>query len=646
MLRLLNLALMRGTRLLYAHANLIASPGERIGLVGPNGCGKSTLFAAILGDLAPEDGELETPPHERIAHVAQSFTVEDISCIDCVLSGHAPLMNAKAALKRAEASGDEMALAAAHSELAEVNEGAVVAQAKAILAGLGFAEADSCRKVHDFSGGWRNRIQLARALMRPADLLLLDEPTNHLDIDSLIWLENWLRRVEATVIIISHDREFLDRAINTIWSVEDGTICRYAGNYSQFELARIEKLRAQESARRAYETQAAHLTSFIERFRAKATKARQAQSRIKMLEKLQAVEPVRAKREWRFNFLKPLRLPEHLVDGENLKIGYGEKVVLSGVSFSIRSGERIGILGVNGAGKSTMVKAIVGELTPMSGELRRGQGLEIGYFAQHQLDQLRMDETPLEHLRHLAPDAREQELRDFLGTYRFSGDFAEAKVAPMSGGEKARLALALIAWKKPNLLVLDEPTNHLDMETREALTMALSTYEGAVLLVSHDRHLLRAVTDELWLVHEGRKEVFEGDLDDYAKIVLDHRRVTAAEARAEHQADKAARNEAQPVNNKEARRLAAQERARIAELRRPLKKELEKVEREMNALSEKLKALDAQLADPAFYNGADQGKVAQTLREHGELAPKVEALEMHWLELSEKIEALGTAASA
>lgn len=646
MLRLLNLALMRGTRLLYAHANLIASPGERIGLVGPNGCGKSTLFAAILGDLAPEDGELETPPHERIAHVAQSFTVEDISCIDCVLSGHAPLMNAKAALKRAEASGDEMALAAAHSELAEVNEGAVVAQAKAILAGLGFAEADSCRKVHDFSGGWRNRIQLARALMRPADLLLLDEPTNHLDIDSLIWLENWLRRVEATVIIISHDREFLDRAVNTIWSVEDGTICRYAGNYSQFELARIEKLRAQESARRAYETQAAHLTSFIERFRAKATKARQAQSRIKMLEKLQAVEPVRAKREWRFNFLKPLRLPEHLVDGENLKIGYGDKVVLSGVSFSIRSDERIGILGVNGAGKSTLVKAIVGELTPMSGELRRGQGLEIGYFAQHQLDQLRMDETPLEHLRHLAPDAREQELRDFLGTYRFSGDFAEAKVAPMSGGEKARLALALIAWKKPNLLVLDEPTNHLDMETREALTMALSTYEGAVLLVSHDRHLLRAVTDELWLVHEGRKEVFEGDLDDYAKIVLDHRRVTAAEARAEHQADKAARNEAQPVNNKEARRLAAQERARIAELRKPLKKELEKVEREMNALSEKLKALDTQLADPAFYNGADQGKVAQTLREHGELAPKVEALEMHWLELSEKIEALGTAASA
>ena len=640
MLRLLNLALMRGTRLLYAHANLIASPGERIGLVGPNGCGKSTLFAAILGDLAPEDGELETPPHERIAHVAQSFTVEDISCIDCVLSGHAPLMNAKAALKQAEASGDEMALAAAHSELAEVNEGAVVAQTKAILAGLGFAEADSCRKVHDFSGGWRNRIALARALMRPADLLLLDEPTNHLDIDSLIWLENWLKRVEATVVIISHDREFLDRAVGTIWSVEDGTVCRYAGNYSQFERERIEKLRQQDAARKAYETEAAHLTSYIERFRSKATKARQAQSRIKMLERLEAVEPVRAKREWRFRFLKPVRLPEHLVDAENLAVGYGDRQVLSRVTFSVRSGERIGILGVNGAGKSTLVKAIVGDLAPMAGELRRGQGLEIGYFAQHQLDQLRMDESPLEQLRHIAPDTREQELRDFLGTYRFSGDFATSPVGPMSGGEKARLALALIAWRKPNLLVLDEPTNHLDMETREALTMALSTYEGAVLLVSHDRHLLRAVTDALWLVHEGRCEPFEGDLDDYAALVLEHRRTTAAEARAERIAAKPA---APSVNRSEARRQAAQERARIAELRKPLKRELDKVEKSMNALSERLAELDARLADPDFYNGA-QDEVTKTLREHGELAPKLEALEVRWLELSEEIESIGAQA--
>lgn len=640
MLRLTNLALMRGTRVLYSHATLIASPGERIGLVGPNGCGKSTLFAAILGEISPEEGEIESPRQERIAHVAQSFRVEDVSCIDCVLSGHAPLMKAREDMRAAEAGRDEMALAAAAAELAEVNEGAVVAQAKTILSGLGFSEADSVRMVRDFSGGWRNRIALARALMRPADLLLLDEPTNHLDIDSLIWLENWLKRVEATVVIISHDREFLDRAVGTIWSVEDGTVCRYAGNYSQFERERIEKLRQQDAARKAFETEAAHLTSYIERFRSKATKARQAQSRIKMLERLEAVEPVRAKREWRFRFLKPMRLPEHLVDAENLAVGYGDRQVLSRVTFSVRSGERIGILGVNGAGKSTLVKAIVGDLAPMAGELRRGQGLEIGYFAQHQLDQLRMDESPLEQLRHIAPDTREQELRDFLGTYRFSGDFATSPVGPMSGGEKARLALALIAWRKPNLLVLDEPTNHLDMETREALTMALSTYEGAVLLVSHDRHLLRAVTDALWLVHEGRCEPFEGDLDDYAALVLEHRRTTAAEARAERIAAKPA---APSVNRSEARRQAAQERARIAELRKPLKRELDKVEKSMNALSERLAELDARLADPNFYNGT-QDEVTKTLREHGELAPKLEALEVRWLELSEEIESIGAQA--
>ncbi|BBF22868.1 ABC-F family ATP-binding cassette domain-containing protein [Sutterella megalosphaeroides] len=636
MLRLQNLALARGTRVLYEHATLVASPGERIGLVGPNGCGKSTLFAAILGELSPEAGDIETPPQDRIAHVAQSFVAEPMPCIDFVLSGHAPLMAARAALAAAEASGDEMALATAHANLAELNEGAVVAQARTILAGLGFSQADGDRSVYDFSGGWRNRIALARALMRPADLLLLDEPTNHLDIDSLIWLENWLKRVEATVLIISHDREFLDRAVTTVWSVEDHSVVRYAGNYTKFEAERIEKLKLQDAAHRAYEREAASLTSFIERFRAKATKARQAQSRIKMLERLKAVEPVRAKREWRFEFPKPVRLPEHLVDAEAMRIGYGDRVVLDKVSFSVRSGERIGVLGVNGAGKSTLVKAIVGELPLMAGEIRRGQGLEIGYFAQHQLDQLRTDETPLEHMKRLAPDVREQDLRDFLGIYRFSGDFASSLVGPMSGGEKARLALALIAWKKPNLLVLDEPTNHLDMETREALTMALSTFEGAVLIVSHDRHLLRAATERLWLVHEGRVDEYDGDLDDYAELVLEHRRTTAAVERAERLAAK----EAPSVNKKEARRQEAQERQRIAELRKPLKKELDKVEKELSRKSEALKALAARLADPELYSSADPDEVARVTREHGELAPQVEELEMRWLELSEQIEAV------
>ena len=636
MLRLQHLALARGTRVLYQNTTLTTSPGERIGLVGPNGCGKSTLFAAILGELSPEAGDIERPSLDRIAHVAQSFVTENVPVLDFVLSGHAPLVAARKRLVEAEAGDDELALAAAHAELAELNVGGIEAQARTILAGLGFRDADAERLVYDFSGGWRNRIALARALMCPADLLLLDEPTNHLDIDSLIWLENWLRHVEATVLIISHDREFLDRAVGTIWSIEDGQIVRYAGNFTKFEAQRIEKLRLQDAAAKAFEREASHLTAFIERFRYKASKARQAQSRIKMLERLQSVEPVRAKREWRFEFPKPERLPEHLVDAEGLSAGYETLTVLRNVKFSIRSGDRIGVLGVNGAGKSTLIKTIVGALPKLGGDLRRGQGLSIGYFAQHQLDALRMDETPLEHMRRLAPDVREQELRDHLGGYRFSGDFATSPVGPMSGGEKARLALALIAWEKPNLLVLDEPTNHLDMETREALTIALSTFEGAVLLVSHDRHLLRAATDQLWLVHDGAMQPYDGDLDDYAKLVLDHRRTQLADERREAKGDD---TRTANVNKKEARRLEAQERARIAALRKPLQQKLSRIEKEMNQKSEALAALAARLADPAFYEESSD-EVARVTREHGELAPQVEELEAAWLSLSEEIENL------
>ena len=637
MLRLNDVTIARGTRILYEHATAVADAADRVGLVGENGCGKSSLFAAILGELAPEAGTIDAPPLERISHVAQSVVETDEGALAYVLSGHAPLMAAKKEAEEAAESGDAMREAAALAQLAEVNEGAVRAQALTIMGGLGFLPADATALVKSFSGGWRNRLALARALMRPADLLLLDEPTNHLDMDSLIWLEAWLKRVHCTVIIISHDREFLDRATNTTWAIENGKLERYGGNYSFYETQRIEKMRLQDAAAKAYERQASHLAAFIERFRYKATKARQAQSRIKMLDKLQAVEPVRARREWRFEFPVPERPPEHLIDIEHLTLGYGEHVVLKDVTLTIRSGDRVGVLGVNGAGKSTLIKAIAGTLEPMSGTLRRGQGLVIGYFAQHQLEQLDLESTPLEVFKHKAPTVREQELRDWLGRFRFSGDFADTKIRTFSGGEKARLALALIAWDKPNLLVLDEPTNHLDMATREALTMALSQFEGALLLVSHDRHLLRSTCDSLILVHDGSCGAYDGDLDDYAALVLEHRKSVL-------EADRQSRAvpQAEPqVNRREERRQAAQERAQRAALKKPLLKKLADLEKRMNEGNAKLAELDAKIADSGWYASAAPEEVQTVMKERGLLADEVAKIEEEWLTVSEEIEAIG-----
>lgn len=637
MLRLNDVTIARGTRILYEHATAVADAADRVGLVGENGCGKSSLFAAILGELAPEAGTIDAPPLERISHVAQSVVETDEEALAYVLSGHAPLMAAKKEAEEAAESGDAMREAAALAQLAEVNEGAVRAQALTIMGGLGFLPADATALVKSFSGGWRNRLALARALMRPADLLLLDEPTNHLDMDSLIWLEAWLKRVHCTVIIISHDREFLDRATNTTWAIENGKLERYGGNYSFYETQRIEKMRLQDAAAKAYERQASHLAAFIERFRYKATKARQAQSRIKMLDKLQAVEPVRARREWRFEFPVPERTPEHLIDIEHLTLGYGEHVVLKDVTLTIRSGDRVGVLGVNGAGKSTLIKAIAGTLEPMSGTLRRGQGLVIGYFAQHQLEQLDLESTPLEVFKHKAPTVREQELRDWLGRFRFSGGFADTKIRTFSGGEKARLALALIAWDKPNLLVLDEPTNHLDMATREALTMALSQFEGALLLVSHDRHLLRSTCDSLILVHDGSCGAYDGDLDDYAALVLEHRKSVL-------EADRQSRAvpQAEPqVNRREERRQAAQERAQKAALKKPLLKKLADLEKRMNEGNAKLAELDAKIADSGWYASAAPEEVQTVMKERGLLADEVAKIEEEWLTVSEEIEAIG-----
>jgi len=634
MLRLIDLAAARGVRTLYRNVSLTAPPGERIGLTGANGSGKSTLFALLLGELAAEAGRIEAPPPSRIGHVAQDIEASSESALDYVLAGHSPLVAARAELAAAEAGGDDLRLSQAHAQLAELNEGAIAAQAATVLAGLGFAQSDLVRPVAEFSGGWRNRLALARALTRPADLLLLDEPTNHLDLDSVIWLEAWLKRQPATVLLISHDREFLDRCTTVTWHIADGAIRRYAGNYSAFELAWAEQQRQQDAAAKAYARTAAHLQSFVDRFRAKATKARQAQSRIKMLERLVAVETVRAGREWRFEFPEPRRLPERLLDAENLCLAYGPRTILADVKFLIRSGDRIGILGVNGAGKSTLVKSIAGELAPAAGELRRGNGLAIGYFAQHQLDQLRPDESPLQHLRRIAlaaePQAREQDLRNFLGQFRFGAELASSPVGPMSGGEKARCALALLAWGRPNLLLLDEPTNHLDMETREALTMALSSFGGALLLVSHDRHLLRAATDQLWLVHDGRVAVFDGDLDEYAALVLASRKV-GREGESRPAAD--------AVTRRDERREAARARQRLADARRPVQRKIDRLEDEIAALTAQLRELDARLAAPDFYHGAGD-EVAAVLRSRGTLATRLEQLESRWLALHGELEAI------
>jgi ATP-binding cassette subfamily F protein 3 len=631
MLRLSGLRLDRGARTLYRDVSITASDAERVGLVGANGCGKSSLLGAILGRVAIDSGSIDAPPPARIATIDQDIEATSDRAIDFVMSGHAPLMKARedlqSALQGDGHDGQDLRIAHAHAHLAELNEGAIAAQAMAILNGLGVSQAQAEGTLSELSGGQRNRVALARVLLQPADLLLLDEPTNHLDLDSIVWLENWLRRQQATVILVSHDREFLDRCTDAIWHVADQGICRYAGNYSAFESAWLDKQRQLDARVRRQQRTVAHLTHFIDRFRAKATKARQAQSRLKMLERMEKLEPVREQREWRFRFLEPLRLPAHLVDAEQIQLGYPGKVVLGNVQFSVRAGDRIGVLGVNGAGKSTLVKAIVGELPAAAGELRRSPGTSIGYFAQHQLEDLDPSETPLELLRRSAPDAREQELRDFLGSFRFGADLVSLPVGRLSGGERARCALAMLVWRRPNLLVMDEPTNHLDMPTREALTVALSSFEGALIVVSHDRHLLRATTDQLWLVQEAHLQAFDGDLDDYAAWVIERRRAQLRPAPAAAE------------RRNEQRRQAAGERERLARARRPLQTRLEAVEQGLQSVSDEMKELDARLASEAFYTG-DPDSVSEALKRRGQLDHALQTLEAQWLELQSQLDAI------
>ncbi|GAB1435811.1 ATP-binding cassette domain-containing protein [Sphaerotilus sulfidivorans] len=646
MLQFKNITLRRGTKLVLDDTSFTLQPGEKASLVGRNGAGKSSLFALLTDRLHPDAGDIEMPPRWRIAEVAQNMPETETGATEFVLEGDAPLMAARAALAQAEASGDGHAIGEAHARLAEAGAFDARARAQALLLGLGFRSEQLDAAVNSFSGGWRMRLQLARALMCPADLLLLDEPTNHLDLDALVWLEAWLARFEGTLLVISHDREFLDTVTRVTLHLDEARVTRYGGNYSAFEEMRAERLEQAQAAYTRQQEKIAHLQRFIDRFKAKATKARQAQSRVKALARMEKLAPVLTASDFGFEFREPQSLPNPMLVLDAVEVGYGETAIVRGVTKSVLAGQRIGILGANGQGKSTLVKTLAGALPRLSGRVQEGKGLAIGYFAQQEMDVLRPEEGPLAHMirlaREVSPQAREQELRDFLGGFRFGGEMVNQAVGSLSGGEKARLVLAMLVWQRPNLLLLDEPTNHLDLDTRQALSIALNEFEGSVMLVSHDRALLREVCDEFWLVTGGQVEPFDGDLDDYQKWLLEQSREIARRAREEDRAaQEQARAASQPAapSSRDERKAQAAARMKLAELTRPLKKRQQQAEQALEKAQAEHAALLEAMARPDLSPAerADQGRRLK------ELADRIETLELEWLEIGEQIEAMEAA---
>ncbi|HTM69624.1 MAG TPA: ABC-F family ATP-binding cassette domain-containing protein [Luteimonas sp.] len=613
-----NFALRRGERLLLSDVDLALHAGHRVGVVGRNGAGKSSLFAALLGEIEPDRGDLDLPGKARIAWVAQETPHLPDPALDFVMSGDASLHAAVRAEREAMAREDWEAVADAHHRLAELNGYDADARAAKLMHGLGFPTATHDTPVSDFSGGWRVRLNVARALMTPSDLLLLDEPTNHLDLDAVVWLEDWLKRYDGTLLVISHDREFLDNVTTHILHLHEGKAKLYAGNYTAFERQRAEHLRQQQIAFDKEQVERAHLQSFIDRFKAKASKAKQAQSRMKRLAKLAGTEAVRVERGVSITLPEPAKLPTSLLRLNHVDAGYGrDAVILHDVRFGLEAGDRIGLLGVNGAGKSTLVKTLVGELPLLAGERTAHPDLRIGYFAQHTVDTLKKGTSPIDHLRELAPGGTNQDFRNFLGQWQFPGDRAFEAIDSFSGGEKARLALALLAWNKPNLLLLDEPTNHLDLEMREALAEALSDFDGAIVMVSHDRHLIGLVSDTYWRVHDGVVEPFDGDLDDYAAWL---RSRPSAES---------TRPSAEPAVAKPAPAQAAAPRAKPAAKVNPVK--LQQAEARVARVEAKLAECEARMADPATY--ADAGAAADLGRQQMQLRSELEEAEAQLLGL-------------
>lgn len=646
MITLRNITLRRGTKIVLDNTSLTINPGEKVGLVGRNGAGKSSLFALLTEKLGADSGSLEIPSRWLIAEVAQEMPETTQDATSFVIEGDTVLMQAQQELERAQMIDDGQAIALAHLHIAEANGFDARARAQAMLLGLGFQIHQLENPVNEFSGGWRMRLQLARALMCPADLLLLDEPTNHLDLDALVWLESWLQRYQGTVLIISHDRDFLDAITQVTVHLENSQLDRYTGNYSSFEEQRTQRLLLQEAAYEKQQDRIAHLQKFIDRFRAKATKAKQAQSRIKALERMERIAPVLTASSFVFEFKEPQGLPNPMFVMDDVACGYDKTVIVNHVKCTVLAGQRIGILGANGQGKSTLVKTIAQQIPPLHGRYTQGKGLSIGYFAQQELDVLRHDENPLQHMVRLAeqtaPQTREQELRTFLGSFRFVDDMVKQPVGTMSGGEKSRLVLAMLVWQRPNLLLLDEPTNHLDLVTREALAMALNQFDGTVMLVSHDRAMLRSVCDEFWLVGESKLQQFDGDLDDYQRYLLEHakKQREAFQAKSspiksqENTSTQNTGNENSTYISKEDRRLAAQRRQAIAEKTRPMRKESEKLEKRMHEIS----LIKQQLEEKLTLPDQDPDLIVQTSIRLGELNSELEETELRWLEIAEKIQ--------
>lgn len=682
MITLKNVTLRRGAKVVLDNISGTINPGENVGLVGRNGAGKSSLFALLSGKLHEDGGDFYIPTSWRMAEVAQDMPETEQSATAFVLDGDTRLAEVQRQLVEAEASDDGMAIAHAYSDLHDAGAHDAVARAQALILGLGFRVSELEQPVNSFSGGWRMRLQLARALMCPSDLLLLDEPTNHLDLDALVWLEAWLKRYAGTMIVISHDREFLDAITNVTLQIQQGELNRYGGNYSKFEELRAQQLELQQASFSKQQEKMAHLQKFIDRFKAKASKAKQAQSRVKQLDRMEKLAPVLAEADFTFEFKEPANLPNPMLAISNASFGYFDdegvpSTILAGVNRSVLAGQRIGILGANGQGKSTLVKTIARTMKPLGGDVTEGKGLNIGYFAQQELDVLRPADNPLEHMirlaKELGPDAkqpsREQDLRSYLGSFNFTGDMVKQAVGTMSGGEKARLVLAMIVWQRPNLLLLDEPTNHLDLATREALAMALNDFDGTVMLVSHDRALLRSVCEDFWMVGRGVVGPFDGDLDDYQRYLLEESKRLREEARLAEQAQTSLAN-AQPQasttpspavkpvpvaatipapvpatspsrDGRDQRKLDAQARQQQAEKARPLKKEREQIDKRLTDLAAERAGLEQKLTE-----ALPPTEIAECGRRLKAGHDETAQLEERWLEISALLEEIEASATA